>query len=584
MNESNLNITVSVKDQAQLESLFNKIQDGSSTISEQKEFVKLATKAWQGMNSEVRTANATFGNSVVAAKDLISNGMNPLLGANGKLMNSYFTLGEQNRRFNQIMQMGGVAATESAGQSTNRLIDVMKADRQERRLGMFAVMESMHAIDGLVGKQTVMSSAISNGAQAVFGMKFALEAMGLAATAAWPVAIIVGAWSIISSILSSEKKADQEIVDELQKQYDLKVKLGIISKQQALSDAQNAVNEAQYDLTTLQNKQKIIAANMAEARSMGNPELYSHYAMQLPGASNDVTKQMTVLLESEEKFKNLYDAEQKTNEKSSKSQEKLLSDLQSEQDARYQLGQYSNAEYVLLLKKREQQAIITHDVRTQAALHQQILAVQQKMAEGQYQGLNLGSSLSGGKFNLANPLDAGMIDKNQFGKLKSTEDYNKDSKQKEMQATNQYLIDPLKAGFQSTTWSAMQGIDRMWEQCSGFAKTVLGQALEEIANTLMQKLAVTGIDAVIGWISGGLSIGASSGGAAIGSSLIAGAGGGSIATNSPKIYNTMQVMNNAGRSSGGGSSQVVSGELIMKGGNLVLAYKIASQQRANRVM
>ena len=382
--------------------------------------------------------------------------------------------------------------TKSAAQQQNSLIGIMKQDRQERRLGMFAVMESMHALEGITGKQNDFSKAITNGAQTVFGMKFALEAMGVAAKAAWPVAIIVAAWSVISGILDSEKEKNKEIADELQKQYDLKVKLGLISPTQQLSNIGGSINQTQAEISALENqraKEQAIydlriksTATMDEARD-------AMWAIQ------DIDKQLlplrTQLLQQEVEYKAIFDAQQKNKQKNVDSTKQ---DIKDQTSAMWQLGKLDDASYLAILKKREQEAILLKQYDTELTLRTMIAEVEGKIASNKLPTGTLGGALAGGKFNLIGTgiENLGKVTDRSAGKGKTTEQLNAESDQREAEQkeklTQEYLIDPLKSGFQSVAYSALTGFNQMWEQSSGFARTVIGQALGSIADKLISNV------------------------------------------------------------------------------------------------
>ena len=92
---------------------------------------------------------------------------------------------------------------EMSGQS-----NVIKQARQEHRLYMFAIMEGLHAFDGLIGKNKELATALQSAAGAALGMKFALDAMGVAGSG--PLAIVAGGIALVTTILNANKQAAEE--------------------------------------------------------------------------------------------------------------------------------------------------------------------------------------------------------------------------------------------------------------------------------------------------------------------------------------------------------------------------------------
>ena len=201
--------------------------------------------------------------------------------------------------------------SRSAASQQNSLIGVMKSSRQEHRLGMFAVMEGMHAIEGFTGKESEMTKSVLNGTQAFFGMKFAMEAMGASASLAWPVAVIVAAWSVISGILAAEKKMTEDLNAELDKQFKLKVSLGLISPQQNLAHAGEGVNQAQADISATEKQKSNLQALYNQSLSafgVANSQTLM-YKNQLSEINLTLEKQHTALLQAELDYTKLYDSQ-----------------------------------------------------------------------------------------------------------------------------------------------------------------------------------------------------------------------------------------------------------------------------------
>jgi hypothetical protein len=77
---------------------------------------------------------------------------------------------------------------------------------------MFAVNEGISALQSATGSQNAFTTAISQGASAVFGIKFALDAVGGSfAQLALPIGIVIGLYTA----LSQESKQLAEIEERL---------------------------------------------------------------------------------------------------------------------------------------------------------------------------------------------------------------------------------------------------------------------------------------------------------------------------------------------------------------------------------
>ena len=157
-----------------------------------------------------------------------------------------------------LKDLGDVAAqvsmqSKSVIAQERTFTNVIRESRQERRLYRYAMLEGVAAVQALTGKEDILTASVTNGAQAVFGMKFALDAMGVSAKAAWPVAIIVAAWTVISGILSSHKKAVEDLNKLNRENLELQVKLGLIDKSVLLTADQKALNDARAKLKAMQD-------------------------------------------------------------------------------------------------------------------------------------------------------------------------------------------------------------------------------------------------------------------------------------------------------------------------------------------
>ena len=212
MADSNLNITVTSEDAA-LQALVQKLNTSSMSVKE---------------------LNTTF-------RDLRSSAI----------------AGSQSLKDLNDIQAQVAAQSKSLSQQQNSLVGIIKQERQERRLGMFAVMESLHAVDGLTGKNKELSSAVIEGTQTVFGISFALQAMeGIFAEVAMPVAIVVGLFVALKALLGDNTKALKELNDAQLTGIDIEIELGEATNKQKEALLQSMIAREQAALAEMQTLTK----------------------------------------------------------------------------------------------------------------------------------------------------------------------------------------------------------------------------------------------------------------------------------------------------------------------------------------
>jgi hypothetical protein len=527
MAETNLNISVTVA-------------DGVENLKQLEAAIKAQRAAWKDAaigSQEYTAAGQKLAQMLDQKNELTKIG----LSYDAQVKQSYFSMGEALR-------------VQTVGEKG--LTDVIRSARQDRRMYMFAIRETETALTSVVGKESAVTSAMTTGAQAVFGMKFALEAMGVAATAAWPVAIIVAAWSVISGILASQKKDTEDLNAVLRENLDLEIKLGRIAPEAGVgADVAQLAEEkrklANLQKTTTNYRIGLNGQYSPVTTTVGSPK-------EIADQINLVDKLQLKVLEGNKKiadengkeldeFKDRMDQQIANEDEQTKKQQKSSDDEQKafdkkraalieEQDYQHAMGALSDAEYLTILKIRWAQDDKVKSRKEELAVMKQIEALQEKHPE--LSAISLSGELAGKSYatgsygyRVAKNLNPGAINPDQFGTIKSTEQLNAEANAKlEASATNKYLIEPMKSGFQSMAYSTLEGFNRMWEQSSGFARTVLGQALESIADKLISNVedklidkATTGLLALLGLSCGGdIQYAASGGTYRPGSSVIVG--------------------------------------------------------------
>jgi hypothetical protein len=141
------------------------------------------------------------------------------------------------------------AAAEVESQQQMTLADTIRASRSEHRMGMFAVMGLINAVEGFTGRNTEMVRAVDMSAQSAFGASFAMRALGLSMDLAVPAAIAIGAFAAVKAAIDAQKKAEEELQKVSEDNIALEVELGKKSKQAQLDQTNRDLKEAQenYD-------------------------------------------------------------------------------------------------------------------------------------------------------------------------------------------------------------------------------------------------------------------------------------------------------------------------------------------------
>ena len=246
--ETDLRITVTTES-GQLQDLIKQLQSGTMTQNEYNKAIR-----------ELRNVSIVGSQAQRDLKEVISQVSTQTQSYQGQLMQSYFATGQALR-------------TQEAGE--RGLTDTIRSARQERRLYMFAVREGMTAITAVTGAEGELTKAVTGGASAVFGMQFALSAMGgVMAEVALPLAIAVGLWVVLKGLWGDSEKTLAKLREEQLKDIDILIKLGEATNKQkeTLLKAQLVREQAQ-----LAEMQSISLWNVFLARLTGG---------QLAGVTN----------------------------------------------------------------------------------------------------------------------------------------------------------------------------------------------------------------------------------------------------------------------------------------------------------
>ena len=162
------------------------------------------------------------------------------------------------------------ASVKSLTKSNSSYHETVRQSRTEHRMFMFAIMEGMHAFDGLgdaIGrisgasednskKIKAFTTDVTSAAQAGLGMKFALDAIGLSAGISGGLSIAVGLFTLIGSLLKTNTEELKKQNVEIEKQsFQLQLVTGselIAKMEEARADAQRNFQTKQAEFQHLQ--------------------------------------------------------------------------------------------------------------------------------------------------------------------------------------------------------------------------------------------------------------------------------------------------------------------------------------------
>ena len=228
-----------------------RIQTEGSSISDlqnlRKEFDALAKSSVIGSENF-----KTYSAATVDVKNRIHDATQSILSDDALMKQSYFSTGEAIR---------GLKADQLG------LTDEIKRSRTEHRTYSYAVSESTHALEGLIGKNKELASTITGTAQSVMGMKFGLEMLGVGGMMGFAIAGVAALVSMMIELDSKSKASVEDMAELGKKARELKLLTGEITPQQNLDQQKN----------NLYWEQKT-ADDLKKAREARDEEIKSHLA------------------------------------------------------------------------------------------------------------------------------------------------------------------------------------------------------------------------------------------------------------------------------------------------------------------
>ena len=173
-------------------------------------------------------------------------------------------------------------ATDQMSQKMEKNVSWVRAARTEHRQNAFALTEGRNTMmlfavglmalsnsqEGASQKEKALNKSLMECVIAFQATDFAVRGLnaafgfGLSGGTIGAIGAIVAIGVGLISFLNNAKMSTKEYNEELQKQYDLDIKLGLISPEAQASKAQEKVNEAQYEVDKLKKQQADLQASI----------------------------------------------------------------------------------------------------------------------------------------------------------------------------------------------------------------------------------------------------------------------------------------------------------------------------------
>ena len=220
MADSELNILVKVSGQGDFNKLIDKIKDGTASIDEQTKAIQLGTKMYKSWGAENQALKEGMAQTISTIKDMKEKAVEPLVGAHGKMMKSYFTLGEQLRRYYMEQRIGNRTMSEVT-RTASEMGQMFGADKLGSIVGnltnQFQQMEFAISALGIAAKQ-------GNATMQSFGAQLMAIAPYAAAAAA-----AIGAGIMV---IQAQKQAIDDLNKSFERSFELLTQLKRISPEE----------------------------------------------------------------------------------------------------------------------------------------------------------------------------------------------------------------------------------------------------------------------------------------------------------------------------------------------------------------
>jgi hypothetical protein len=403
-----------------------------------------------------------LGDEIVKTKNIIADATQHTVTANGKIMKSYFSTGEELRRFYREQRVGDRTMREATQAAAG-----------------FGAMFGDSGLGKIVGTTTgafqqaeFAVTGVGIAAQSAGG-KFAILGRGIMAVAPY-LAIAVAAWMLFSKIIGDAAEKLKKFHDEF---------VGFTKDFNEGLTAKSAKAELPA-MTKALDAQRAKLKKLKDEHTVFGVATTAHWSDEIAQQSNLVDKyQIQVDLYNSliEKDTQLAHTRLLSGE-AQKTQLKDINELWAKQDA---LREVDKQRGIAFIKSTGVGTKQSYDVSGTGA--------------GYQFGGSAGARAGGYKFG-GNIMGA---------QTEASKEYQKDAQARaeaEKQATEDYLINPLKSGFTNVANSAQDSMHNMFVNVVGGANSLFQQMLigigDALAGTLIDK-AIGGIFGLIGLAKGG---------------------------------------------------------------------------------
>jgi hypothetical protein len=133
-----------------------------------------------------------------------------------------------------ITTLDGVSRSQAiVANSTNRLTQLIRTERQEQRMTNFAMREGIGVISAFTGESRILNQVIGSTVNSYSGASFAMSAMNSnLAKFAVPAGVAIGAFTLINQLMDAQKQLWIDLEKAATKNVDTLKKYGMISDQE----------------------------------------------------------------------------------------------------------------------------------------------------------------------------------------------------------------------------------------------------------------------------------------------------------------------------------------------------------------
>jgi hypothetical protein len=231
----------------------------------------------------------------------------------------------------------------------------MREGREVMMLSMVAMMALMNTDENASKKSKELNKTLMETVMAFQAMRFVMYSLqdnaGFAGLAAkmgmsagglgMAISAIVALGFGLISFLKNQTSTTKELNDELAKQYDLEVKLGMIKLPQQVADAQKKVNDAQKDYNELLQKREELQRKLGTAEKdysdvMVATAAIRSYKNDIADLDLQISQHKTTLETAQVALKGLTDEQKKSDDQTKQETKQIIDNYENVKEAAYQ--------------------------------------------------------------------------------------------------------------------------------------------------------------------------------------------------------------------------------------------------------